>query len=314
MIRYQFSEAELIAAIEADDKAKKRKEPWLRKAARLTAELEQDRGAEIRSEWPEIKSIYTRRQHGKCAYCERLLGKHDLASVEFDVEHFRPKNGVKPWPPQRVVDELRLPAGFPRSTGKGPGYRLLAYHHLNYASACKTCNSRLKANYFPVAGKHDFSGASPAALHRSEQALLIYPLADFDADPEDLIEFEGYIAKPAKAPGGEDHSRAWVTIAFFRLNGERDDLYLLRAKQLDHVRDKLLLFGQAKAGQKEDIWQDILRLADAGNPHAGCIRSFLRQYGDPKVKPGPPSRQRAIDSLDLAHEYVRKMLHPWSSS
>ena len=36
MIRYKFTEAELIADIRADDVAKGRKQPWLHKAKKLT--------------------------------------------------------------------------------------------------------------------------------------------------------------------------------------------------------------------------------------------------------------------------------------
>lgn len=46
---------------------------------------------------------------------------------------------------------------------------------------------------------------------------MIYPIGDFDTDPEDLIAFHG--ASPqAKAPGGIDQHRALVTIAFFKLD------------------------------------------------------------------------------------------------
>src|SRR5437868_6876103 len=139
MIRYKFTETELIRDIQADDKAKKRKVGWLDKAKQLTAELKRRPNKKIQSQWSEVKSVYTRRQHGKCAFCERLLGDHELSAVEFDVEHFRPKNAVKPWPPSELVKELRLPADFPVSKSGGSGYRLLAFHHLNYASSCKTC-------------------------------------------------------------------------------------------------------------------------------------------------------------------------------
>lgn len=31
-------------------------------------------------------------QFNKCGYCERLLGVGDMSSIEFDLEHFRPKS------------------------------------------------------------------------------------------------------------------------------------------------------------------------------------------------------------------------------
>jgi len=312
MIRYNFTEEELIADIRADDLAKGRKEGWLEKARRLTRGLKSPK-KEIGGIWSEVKSVYTTRQKGKCAFCERLLGAHELSSVEFDVEHFRPKNAVKAWPPQDLIDELELPADFPRSKRKGRGYRMLAYHHLNYASSCKTCNSRLKGSYFPIAGRHSFAGQNPATMSKSEKPYLIYPLGNFDSDPEELITFEGYEAVPRRHLKGHDLDRARVSIAFFRLNGERDDLYLLRAKQLDSVRDKIGLLNAAKNEKaRQQKWDEICRLADEANPHAGCVRAFIRLYGEPKSLPVSADRQRALQYLDLAHAYVETKLRPWS--
>ncbi len=232
MIRYKFSPEELAADIERQDRKTKTKTPWLVRARKLTAELRKNPKKKISSQWSHVKRVYTDRQQGKCAFCERLLGKHDLSANEIDVEHFRPKNAVAPWPDAKTRAALRLPANFPQSGGKGAGYRLLAYHYLNYASSCKTCNSRLKGNFFPIAGKHRFRGSDPAALQTSERPYLIYPLADFDEDPEDLIGFSGYVAEPARPVTDRyRHDRGRVTITFFRLNDERDDLLLMRAKQ-----------------------------------------------------------------------------------
>jgi hypothetical protein len=301
----------LVADIQADDVAKGRKQPWLDKAKKLTSELKKKPTKKIASQWSEIKSVYTKRQHGKCAFCERLLGEHELAAVEFDVEHFRPKNAVKAWPTADIIAELKLPADFPRSTGKGKGYRFLAYHHLNYASSCKTCNSRLKGNFFPIAGKHGFTGVDPVALQKSERPYLIYPLGNFDDDPEEVISFQGYMAVPHPKPATAHHrDRGRVMIAFFRLNAERDDILLLRAKQLDNVFTKIELLTATKAAKKrQEIWKDIQRLAHEANDHAGCVRSFLRLYGSPDDKPVPKSRVEALGYLQLARDYVRRTLN-----
>jgi hypothetical protein len=312
MIAYRFSEAELIFNIRADDEAKGRKQPWLTRARTLTTELKKKPRKKIASQWSDIKNVYTRRQNGKCAFCERLLGKHELSSVEFDVEHFRPKNAVRLWPTAELIRDLHLPADFPRPLGNGKGYRFLAYHHLNYASSCKTCNSRLKGSYFPVAGKHRFTGTDPRKLQEQERPYLIYPLGDFDEDPETLLGFEGYFAIP-KAPSTQrfEHDRARVTIAFFRLNGERDDLLLLRAKQLDNVFSKIeLLNATRNAKKKVEIWQDIQQLGSEKNDHASCVRSLIAQYGKFDDKPAPATRARALANLQLAREYVRSQLGP----
>lgn len=310
MIRYKFTEAELIADIRADDGAKARKESWLNKAKKLTSELKKSPAKKIASQWSEIKSVYTRRQHGKCAFCERLLGEHELAAVELDVEHFRPKNAVKAWPTPEIIAELKLPRDFPKSAGHGEGYRLLAYHHLNYASSCKTCNSRLKSSYFPIAGKHLFKGDDPVTLQKVEKPYLVYPLGDFDDDPEEIISFQGYLAVPHPKPTSPHHrDRARVMIAFFRLNAEREDILLLRAKQLDNVFTRIeLLNSTTETRKREEIWDDIQRLASAANDHAGCVRSILRIYGHPDDEPAPKSRAEAMDYLQLARNYVRSTL------
>lgn len=311
MIRYQFTEAHLIALIEADDKAKGRKQGWLSKAKKLTIELKKKPAKVITSEWSPIKGVYTKIQHGKCAFCERVLGEHELASVEFDVEHFRPKNAVKAWPDQATIEALGLPADFPASVGAGRGYRLLAYHHLNYASSCKVCNERLKACFFPIAGKkHIYNGVSPQVLLKTEQPYLIYPLGDFDDDPQDMISFEGIMAVPRKEAGSHEHNRALVTIAFFRLNAIRDDLLMLRAKTLQDVFTKLELYeATASPKRRAEIWADILLFADERAYDVNCIRSFLRLYGEPD-KPAPASRARAMEYLKLARIYWRSKFGP----
>jgi hypothetical protein len=239
------------------------------------------------------------------------LGAHELASVEFDVEHFRPKNAVKPWPDQAAIDDLNLPADFPASSGKGKGYRFLAYHHLNYASSCKVCNERLKSSFFPIAGKkHVYNGLKPQVLQKTEQPYLIYPLGDFDDDPEDLISFEGIMAVPRKGVGTHEHDRALVTIAFFRLNAIRDDLLVLRAKTLQDVFTKLeLLELTTPPAKRSEIWIDILRFADERAYDVNCVRSFLRLYGEPD-KPAPASRARAMEYLSLARVYWRSKFGP----
>jgi hypothetical protein len=307
MIRYRYTERQLKADILADDVAKGRRNGWLNSAKRATALLRKNPKKKPRPNWSKVKSVYTRRQHGKCAFCERLLGEHELASVEFDVEHFRPKNAVMPWPPQETIDELALPRDFPRSPGSGPGYRLLAYHHLNYASSCKTCNSRLKGSYFPIAGRHRFRGTDPVRLQRTERPYLVYPLGDFDDDPEDLISFQGFLAVPSKASHSTyQRDRARVTIAFFRLNEERDDLILLRAKQLEDVLTKIEAMEFSRSRRKRaEYWEDLQRLGHESHHHAGCVRALLRLYGKPSDRPAPASRRQAMLYLELARQYWR---------
>jgi hypothetical protein len=206
-----------------------------------------------------------------------------------------------------------LPTGFPASTGKGKGYRFLAYHPLNYASSCKVCNERLKGCFFPVAGKHDYKGVKPPALQKREQPYLIYPLGDFDNDPEDIISFEGIMAVPRKKAGSHEHDRALVIIAFFRLNAIRDDLLMLRAKTLEDIFTKLELFeATSSPARRKEIWIDVLRFEDESAYDVSCVRSLLRLYGEPD-KPEPATRARAMEYLHLARIYWRSKFKPKAS-
>lgn len=100
-----------------------------------------------------------------------------------------------------------------------------------------------------------------------------------------------------------------MIIEFFRLNDERDDLLLLRAKLLDTVLTKLELYRlERKAARKREIWAQIELLASEANDHAGCVRHLLRRYGRPDARPAPPTRAEALEDLELARGYVRSRL------
>ena len=91
--------------------------------------------------WSEVKPVFMELQGGgKCCFCERKFESGALGRHELDVEHFRPKGNVKECPRGRVGEGIRLTA----PPGDRNGYYLLAYHLLNYAVACKSCNSGLK--------------------------------------------------------------------------------------------------------------------------------------------------------------------------
>jgi len=221
MIAYRIGFAELRGRIDAH------KPGWMRRAAQATATLLAS-GGKAASIWSEVKEVYMRLQGGsKCAYCERKMESLEVGKCEMDVEHFRPKGDVAAWYPSgSTVACAALPG-----TGKR-GYPALAYHLFNCSATCTPCNRTLKRDCFPVAGVYDFAGTDPRALLATEKPLLIYPLGDFDSDPESLITFHG--ASPQTHPGatGHDRDRALVTIEFFGLDdagGRRGNLYKERA-------------------------------------------------------------------------------------
>ena len=67
---------------------------------------------------------------------------------------------------------------------------LFPYHLLNYAVACKPCNSGLKKSYFPISDRYDTDGEDPRKMG-AEKPWLLYPIGRFDIDPEEVITFHG---------------------------------------------------------------------------------------------------------------------------
>jgi hypothetical protein len=118
---------------------------------------------------------------GKCSYCEiRLEG------AQFgDVEHYRPKSGVRDTDNKRVLD----PAGKPHT-----GYFWLAYEWLNLLIACAACNkvkisrNRMKhgkGERFPLEGGQRSFTPDDAVV---EQPTLLNPWSD---DPAEHLKFDG---------------------------------------------------------------------------------------------------------------------------
>jgi hypothetical protein len=226
--------------------------------------------------WSKIKGVYIGLQNSKCGFCEKPLE----GSIEQDVEHFRPKSEVKSWnvPPRLSAEGITVQQ---RSDGSSePGYPQLAYSPFNYAMACKTCNSTLKKNFFPIEGTRDSTATDPAQMD-GEKALLIYPIGTADADPEQLIGFEALSPVP-KSASGFNRRRALVTIELFRLDNSsrRRPLFKLRATLIRLLF--LELEGKANGttpSQRQRHQRAIDTLTDPATPFTNCLRSFERLYG-----------------------------------
>ncbi|MBM0741628.1 hypothetical protein JOY44_08365 [Phormidium sp. CLA17] len=135
-----------------------------------------------------VKQALIKAQHGKCCFCERLIG------TDGDVEHFRPKQAYK----QASGEPLQR-----------PGYYWLAYEWDNLYLACPGCNQRHKQNLFPLQNPTD-----RAIDHRHsidfEQFLFIDPGKE---KPEKFIGFRGEIAYAI-----EGNLKGKVTIDSLKLN------------------------------------------------------------------------------------------------
>jgi hypothetical protein len=284
MIRYPISEQELRERIEAEVPG------WLRRAQQRTDQfVKAGQYEEASSIWSEVKPIYMRIQFDKCVYCERQLASPELGgTIEHDLEHFRPKNAVLAWPTAEMKQRRQIAFDIPLGHAYRPGYYWLAYHVLNYSAACKKCNTPLKLNFFPIAGKRGRRKADPRGL-QSEKPYLIYPLGEWEDNPEDLIGFLGIIPVPTKK-SGFGRERAEVTIKFFELSPEddgREELGRERARQLVALDNALrILELKPPEAKKQTALADIERLLRSSSPHASCVRCALALYKKDPRKAG----------------------------
>ncbi|HEU4453042.1 MAG TPA: hypothetical protein VFR81_08275 [Longimicrobium sp.] len=272
MIGYRVSLPDLEREIESESPG------WLDETRRRTDEFRRiGRFQEEASIWSRAKPVYTRLQGDcKCVYCERKLEPEAYGKGEQDVEHFRPKRSVKRWRAPRALSRAGIV--FAAVPPGGGGYHLLAYHPFNYAAACIPCNRALKRDYFPVAAAYDLANEDPVVL-AAERPFLIYPIGDFDARPEDLIEFHGLSPRPSMA-AGHDRERALVTIEFFKLDDlKRKNLFRERAVIIVALYPQLeKLSGPASAAEKNKA-EDVVRgFTSPKAPHTNCAASFVRLF------------------------------------
>ena len=252
---------------------------WRRRSAKRTAGFKKKkRFAESASIWSEVKPLFmTLQGENKCIYCERKFGSVQTSTVEHDLEHFRPKAHVDDWPLPSSLSQLGIAVTKPKANNKG--YYLLPYNTGNYASSCKTCNTYYKLDRFPIAGAYDLLGSDPQAL-AAERPLLIYPVGDWDIDPESVISFLGFV--PLADPTSPDYHRGLVTIAFFGLDDidMRSDLFLERAKIIVAMKPLLIDANDPTktAAERAQAQGRVDRYTSAKAPHANCARSFERLF------------------------------------
>ena len=252
------------------------KEGWLERAKERTENLiGLNHYHESSSIWGEIKEVFFNLQHGKCVYCESSLKPLKHGSVESDVEHYRPKSRVTKFPtPSDGFD-------YPFSTGEtsDSGYYWLAYDLTNYAVCCKTCNTGLKGDRFPIVGPRGVATQSSAELDQLEQPLLLFPYRD---DPEVFFEFFGATLRP-KSLSGHLYHRARVTLDFFRLAHvrSREELYLERFAV---IRELFKAFGNTIQHHSPSTLESdhllILALTSAKSEHSACAKAYLQLLND----------------------------------
>jgi hypothetical protein len=269
MIRYDCALATLSSAVAAIDRK------WEAKAAMRTQGL-LDAGefpSTSPALWSDVKPVYMDIQHNKCIYCERQLANRDYGTIEWDLEHFRPKSTVGAWPDANRHVGLT----YPFSTGSmyNSGYYWLAYNITNYAASCKVCNSIFKHIYFPISGTRGEVGEQPDEL-LAEQPFLCLPLGSSDDDPETLIRFVITTAVPVDDHGSR-RERGQVIIDFFGLN-KRDDLHRERARMIGVLGNALSNRADGRGRAVDDLV--ITKMRGSNIPHANCVRSFRRLWDE----------------------------------
>jgi hypothetical protein len=276
VIRYSISPADQENRIEVH------RPGWLDRSRKKLAEILKKSKHRFPALWSEIKDVYIILQESKCAFCERRLEGLPHGRVDQDVEHFRPKGNVKPWKVSTALVAAGVTLAQPAGSKAEPGYAHLAYHPLNYAMACKPCNSTLKRDYFPIAGSRQSSGKDPS-MFAGERAYLIYPIGNVDEKPEDLIEFYGLSPRP-RLKKGHGKLRGLVTIDFFKLDtgktrAVRKTLMRGRAELIEKLVFALRLKAKATSSAERKQYQEAIdRSTTPSSEHTNCLRSFVRLY------------------------------------
>jgi uncharacterized protein (TIGR02646 family) len=138
-------------------------------------------------------------QRSKCAFCEAK----PLHVSSGDVEHFRPKAGV-------------------RQSGAGPlarpGYYWLAYDWKNLLFACELCNRRHKKNLFPLIDPSRRAKSRQVGID-NETPVFIDPSTE---DPERYITYRDHV--PVAIDGNLRGKRTIKALGLDRseLNADRE--------------------------------------------------------------------------------------------
>lgn len=282
MIRFAITKDELYERIDEEVAS------WRKRAAERQKEInKKKRVDEDDGIWSEIKRVFMELQGWKCMYCEKPMPKPDPNSkegtaegkVEYDVEHYRPKNSVKAWPTAKIK-KLRMvdyddqlhepPAG-------GGGYYKLALDPLNYGVSCKTCNSELKGDRFPTLRSHNRALTDRTKLDEKEEPCLVLPIGEVSPDPEEILEWLGPVVRSRN-----DEIRGRAIVDFFQLD-TRADLVEGRAALIGLLYPKLEdALGTGQTAKTAQEFVDAMT-ADTST-WAACARAYVKLHGDDRAE------------------------------
>jgi hypothetical protein len=229
--------------------------------------------------WSDIKGLFIRAQHYKCGYCEEPMaeiaeGKTEGIGVDYDIEHFRPKNRVQDWPSKGVLAERPgIDYADRVAAGLAAGYVRLAFDPQNYLVSCKLCNSFYKGDRFPIAGRPESVAILRSELDAVELPLLFFPFGEDGDDPEELLTFEGAAIGPRPTLADHERLRARVVIDFFELDSRGGLLYGRSAV----IK---MLFPELERRGVPDADAFVEALQSARFPYAACARAFVQLYDE----------------------------------
>jgi hypothetical protein len=275
VIRYPVSLAELRGRIDAAVPG------WRKRAEdKTTAALAKGKLSKSDQIWGEVKEVYYELQAGKCIYCERRLPKLAEGSLESHVEHYRPKNQLRPWPTENHLKRRPAISRYLAAVRSGAeaGYLRLALDPANYGLACATCNSPYKHDYFPIAGEPETDSRDRSTLDETEKPLLLFPLGESGDEPEEIFDFTGVQVQVRPELGSDRRLRADVTIDLLELD-TRDDLLQLRALVISALWPRLeTLRTTSSDAERARAAGYIGTLTSARSHQVACARAFVALY------------------------------------
>ena len=193
-----------------------------------------------------VKEELIEAQHDKCCFCESNV-KHGFHG---DVEHFRPKGGVK-------------------QTAKGPlqkpGYYWLAYEWSNLFFSCQLCNQSFKKNLFPLENPKDRAISHHDDI-KKEKPKFVSPAEN----PEQYIAFRQEVPYAV-----DDNLRGKATIEALGL--DRNKLNDRRKEYLDTLQ---LINEMATLGFPESLRKEakihIDKCCNSSSQYASMVRCAVR--------------------------------------
>lgn len=210
------------------------------------------------------KALYDR-QHGKCAWCERHVGR-----TTNPVEHVRPKLGALARDGTQDADH----------------YWWLAWTWTNLVYSCSTCNNLPnKGNkYWLIPGTSRLSTPSapipdppPQAIFdvSPEKPLLVHPRFE---DPLNFLRWQPVSRSVARqrylwtVRGFDSDDRGEATIEMLGLAGVEDQVNTHLKAILGRDKDILEHLSQGRASEAAQVWNDMvdLYLNDPKQPYRGA--------------------------------------------